>query len=47
MGCNRISKEEMDHVEMTKKKDCFQHKWLVQEGGMLLSPNWYQVACLC
>ena len=46
-GCNRISKEEMDHVEMTKKKDCFQHKWLVQEGGMLLSPNWYQVACLC
>ena len=28
MGCNGISKEEMDRVKMTKKKDRFQHEWL-------------------
>ena len=27
-GCNRILKEEMDRVKMTKKKDRFQHEWL-------------------
>lgn len=27
-GCNGISKEEMDRVKMTKKKDPFQHEWL-------------------
>ena len=27
-GCNGISKEEMDRVKMTKKKDRFQHEWL-------------------
>ena len=27
-GCNRISKEEVDHVKMTKKNSRFQHEWL-------------------
>ena len=44
-GCNGISKEEMEHVKMKKKKDRFQHKWLSRSETCFCPQNgiWWLV----
>lgn len=44
-GCNGISKEEVDQVKMTKRKDRFQHEWLFRRETCFCSQTgiWWLV----